>query len=421
MAEADTGTPTAGRRFRFLPASATHDATILVRARAVRAFGDGYVSVLLPLYLTTLGFGGVQIGAIATATLLGSAALTLYVGLIAARLARRTLLLRVAVLMLLTGLGFTLARDFWPLLLVAFVGTLNPSSGDVSVFLPTEQALLPQTVAARERTALFARYGLTGTLVAAIGALAAGAPSFIAAHTTLGLRTALEGMFLLYAVLGLIILLLYRGLSPAIEPSEKAPHSPLGPSRRIVYTLAALFSLDSFASGFVIQSLLALWLFNRFGLSPALTGTIFFWTGLLSAGSQLLAPRLAAKIGLVNTMVFTHLPANICLIIVPFMPTLPLALAFLFARSVFSQMDSPARTSYVMAVVSAPERPAAASVTNVPRSLATAIGPLLAGALFARYSFAWPLVIGGSLKAFYDLILLGMFRAVRPPEEDERD
>ncbi|HEY8599011.1 MAG TPA: MFS transporter [Thermomicrobiales bacterium] len=404
-------------RFHFLPATATRDAAILLRARAVRAFGDGFVSILLPLYLTTLGLSPFQVGAVATATLLGSAALTLYVGLIAARLARRTLLTRVAYLMIGTGIGFAIARDFWPLLIIAFVGTINPSAGDVSVFLPSEQALLPQTIAARERTALFARYGLTGSLVAAFGALCAGVPGFIATHTGLDLRVTLNAMFVVYAFLGLTVLVLYRGLSPAIEPTEAKPSIPLGPSRRIVFTLAALFSLDSFASGFVVQSLLALWLFQKFGLSPATTGLIFFWSGLLSATSQLLAPRLAAKIGLVNTMVFTHLPANIFLILVPFMPNLPLALAFLLARSVFSQMDSPARTSYVMAVVSPPERPAAASVTNVPRSLATALSPLLAGALLARSPFGWPLVIGGGLKALYDLLLLSMFRAVRPPEE----
>lgn len=392
---------------------------MLLRARAVRAFGDGFVSVLLPLHLTTLGYGALRIGAVATATLLGSAALTLYVGLIAARLARRTLLLRVALLMIGTGLGFALVHDFWPLLVVAFVGTLNPSSGDVSVFQPTEQALLPQTIAPSERTALFARYSLTGTLVAALGALCAGLPGFVAAHTALGLRGAIDAMFLLYALLGLTVLFLYRGLSPAIEPAEGKPSAPLGQSKRIVYTLAALFSLDSFAGGFAVQSILALWLFQRFDLSPATTGVIFFWTGLLSACSQLLAAPLAARIGLINTMVFTHLPANFFLILVPFMPNLPLAIAFLLARSALSQMDVPARTSYVMAVVSPPERPAAASVTNVPRSLAAALGPFLSGYLLALSPFGWPFVICGGLKSVYDLALLYMFRAVRPPEEQE--
>jgi MFS family permease len=383
----------------------------------VRAFGDGFVSVLLPVYLTTLGLSKVQIGAVATSTLLGSAALTLGVGLIAVRLRRRALLLRAALLMIATGLAFTFVRDFWPLLVVAFVGTLNPSAGDVSVFLPTEQALLPQTIAPEERTALFARYSYTGTLIAAIGALCAGLPSLVAARTPIDFQAALAGMFLLYALLGVIVLLLYRGLSPAIEPSGERPNTPLGPSKRMVYTLAGLFSIDSLAGGFAVQAILALWLLNRFGLSVATTGAIFFWTSLLSAGSQLLAPHLARRIGLIKTMVFTHLPANIFLILVPFMPTLPLALAFLFARSALSQMDVPTRTSYVMAVVSPPERPAAASVTNVPRSLAAAIGPLPAGYLLTISPFGWPLVICGSLKIVYDLLLLAMFGATRPPEE----
>ncbi|MFN8539782.1 MAG: MFS transporter [Thermomicrobiales bacterium] len=402
---------------RLLPPGASPDAAVLVRARGVRAFGDGFVSVLLPVYLTTLGYSEIQIGAVTTATLLGSAALTLGVGLIAVRLRRRALLLRAAILMIATGLAFAFVRDFWPLLVVAFVGTLNPSSGDVSVFLPTEQALLPQTVVPEDRTTLFARYTYTGTLIAAIGSLFAGLPSLIAARTSLDFQSALAGMFLLYALLGVVVLLLYRGLSPAIEPSGGHTAAPLGPSKRMVYTLAGLFSIDSFAGGFAVQSIMALWLLNRFGLSVATTGAIFFWTSLLAAGSQLVAPRLARRIGLINTMVFTHLPANLFLILVPFMPTLPLALAFLFARSALSQMDVPTRTSYVMAVVSPPERPAAASVTNVPRSLASALAPLPAGYLLASSPFGWPLVICGSLKVVYDLLLLAMFRAARPPEE----
>src|SRR3954453_1457180 len=204
------------RGWSLLPAEATADAAILLRARAVRAFGDGFVSVLLPLQLTTLGFNGFQIGAIATATLLGSAALTLLVGLVAYRLGRDVLLVRASLLMIATGLGFAVVHTFWPLMVVAFVGTLNPSSGDVSVFLPTEQALLPQTVSDRQRTALFARYSLVGSLAAALGALCAGLPEFVAPHTRLNLERALDGMFLLYALLGLVAFRLYRGLSPAI-------------------------------------------------------------------------------------------------------------------------------------------------------------------------------------------------------------
>ena len=227
-------------------------------------------------------------------------------------------------------------------------------------------------------------------------------------------------MFLLYALLGLSTILLYRELSPAVELEPGTARAPLRESRGVVLRLAALFSLDSFGGGFVVQSLLALWLFERFDLSVATAGTIFFWTGLLGAASFLVAPRLAERIGAINTMVFTHLPANVFLMLAAFMPTLPLALACLLLRSALSSMDVPVRTSYVMAVVTPAERAAAASVTNVPRSLAAAVGPLLSGWMLGVTTFGWPLVVAGSLKALYDLLLLRQFRSLRPPEEADR-
>ncbi len=419
--EAETGgnREDAPSRWRFLPADATTDARVLLFSRGIRAFTDGYVSVLLPVYLTRLGFGGLRIGGITTATLVGSSALTLVVGLIAYRFKRRHLLFSAAILMAFTGLGFVFAHAFWPLLVVAFVGTLNPSSGDVSIFLPLEQSLLPQTVSDKERTALFGRYSLVGALMGAVGALFAGVPSLVSAHTSISFGRALDGTFWLYTLAGLVVLMLYRDLSPRIEPGTGTPDAPLRESRRIVYLMAALFSLDSFGGGFVVQSLLALWLFQRYHLSIGAAGTIFFWTGVLSAFSFPIAVRLARRIGLVNTMVYTHLPSNIFLLLVPFMPNLPLALLLLLARSALSQMDVPTRNSYVMAVVTPAERPAAASVTTVPRSLATAASPLLSGYLFGLSPFGWPLVIGGALKGVYDLLLLVMFKAVRPPEEQD--
>jgi MFS family permease len=388
----------------------------LLAARGLRAFGDGFVSVLLPVYLLGLGFNGFQIGAIATTTLIGSAMLTLLVGLVAHRFRVRPMLVSASVLMAATGVALVVVHDFWPLLVVAFIGTLNPSSGDVSVFLPLEQSVLPRTAGVQERTALFARYSLIGSLVGAAGALFAGVPQVVAARTGFSTDQALASMFVLYGILGLASMVVYRRLSPSLEQTHEA-REPLRESRRIVYTLAALFSLDAFGSGFVVQSLLALWLFERFDLSVAAAGTIFFWTGVLSAASYLVAARLAHRVGLVNTMVFTHLPSNVLLFLVPFMPSLSLALVLLFARSALSQMDVPARNSYVMAVVPPPERPAAASVTSVPRSLASAASPLLSGYLLAMSSFGWPLVIAGSLKGVYDLLLLRMFASVRPPEE----
>jgi MFS family permease len=389
---------------------------VLLASRGVRGFADGYVSVLLPVYLLGLGFDGLQIGAVATATLVGSAALTLLVGFIAHRFRARPLLSSAALLMAATGAGFTVVHDFWPLLAVAFVGTLNPSSGDVSVFLPLEQSVLSRTVSAKERTALFARYSVVGSLVAAVGALSAGVPDLLASRGALPFGLALQAMFVLYGVLGLTALALYQRLSPALD-EEHQVRAPLRESRRIVYTLAGLFALDSLGGGFVVQSLVALWLFERFGLSAATAGTIFFWTGVMSAGSYLVAVPLARRIGLVNTMVFTHLPSNVLLLLTPLMPNLPLAILLLLGRSALSQMDVPTRNSYVMAVVPPAERPAAASVTTVPRSLAQAAPPLLSGYLLGLSSFGWPLVIAGALKGTYDVLLLGLFSKVHPPEE----
>jgi MFS family permease len=402
----------------LLPASAAPEAGLLLASRALRAFGDGLVSLLLPAHLAALGHGPFAIGLIATATLAGSSILTLLVGLRAHRLSGRRLLLGASLLMALTGAAFTLAEGFWPLLLIALVGTLNPSAGDVSLFLPLEQARLARSVADRDRTALFARYSLVGSLAGAVGALCAGFPEVLGDFLPGGPEAALKAAFLLYAGLGLASLLLYRRLPAEAPGATAAPAEPLGRSRRVVLTLAALFSLDAFAGGFVVQSLLALWLFERFGLSLATAGAIFFWTGLLSALSYLVAVPIARRIGLVNTMVFTHLPANVCLVLVPFAPSLGPAIALLLLRSALSQMDVPTRTSYVMAVVTPAERMAAASVTAVPRSLAAAASPMLAGSLLMVSGFGWPLVVGGGLKIAYDLALLAMFRKVRPPEEN---
>lgn len=400
----------------ILPPGTLPDVRALLAARALRAFGDGFVSLLLPYYLTLLGYSALQIGLLVTATLLGSGILTLGIGFIAHRHSPRHLLLAASLLMIATGLGASVVTDFWPLLVVAVVGTLNPAASDVTMFSPLEQTLLTRAAPAQSRTALFARYSLIGALVGALGAQAAGLPDLYAGHGG-GLLAAIQAMFVLYALLGALTFVLYLRLSPALEPERHERPVPLGKSKRIVYTLAALFSIDAFAGGFAVQSLLALWLFQRFDLSVTAAGTIFFWTGVLTAFSHLAAARVAARFGLINTMVFTHLPANVFLILVPFMPTLELALLFLFLRSALSSMDVPARTSYVMAVVSPGERPAAASITAVPRSLASALSPSLAGALLTMSAFGWPLVICGVLKIVYDLTLLKIFSAVKPPEE----
>jgi MFS family permease len=390
----------------------------LYLARALRDFGDGFVAVLLPVYLLALGFGPAEIGVIATAALLGSALMTIAIGALGSRYDHRSLLLAAAGLMAVTGIAFASLSDFAFILTAALAGTVNPSAGTVSVFVPLEHAVLSRSVADVSRTRAFARYSLIGALAAAAGSLATTTPDFMA-HAGLGQLAALKAMFVLYAVLGLAGGLVYARL-PAAElnvPGVRA--GVLGPSRRHVFRLAALFSLDAFAGGFVVHSLLALWLFERFGLSLGAAGLFFFWSGLLSAFSFPLAAWIARRIGLVNTMVFTHIPASVLLILAAVAPSLESALACLLARAALSQMDVPPRSSYVMAVVTPPERAAAASITAVPRSLAAALSPALAGALFSLGLLSWPLVICGVLKIVYDLLLLWAFRHVRPPEEEE--
>jgi MFS family permease len=398
-------------------ASAPTDARRLLVTRGLRGLADGVVSVTLASYLGLLGLSPGRIGAVVTATLLGSAVLTLVVGLLGDRLDRRRLLLAATLLMAATGLGFAGVTAFWPLMVVAFVGTLNPSAGDVSVFLPTEQAVLAGTVPPTERTLLFAVYNVSGAFAGALGALAAGAPVVIARRVGWDAARAQRIVFVAYAVVALLCALVYRGLSPTAPAARTARAVPLARSRAVVLELAALFSLDSLGGGLVVQSLLALWLSRRFGLSLAATGTVFFAAGLLAALSQLVSARLARRIGHVRTMVFTHLPANVFLITAALMPSAPLAVLFLLLRMALSQMDVPARQAYVMAIVPPEERAAAASVTNVPRSLAAALTPMLAGLMLERTTFGWPLIFGGAAKALYDLLLLARFRAVRPRDD----
>ena len=385
-------------------------------ARAIRGAVDGFASLVLVVYLADLGFSQLEIGALVTAMLLGSAVLTLAVGLAGGRVRERAVLFAACALMFGTGFGWAAFSTFWPLFAVAFVGTLNPSDADVSVFLPTEQSLLAGAVAGSERVALFARYNLAGALAGALGSLAAGVPELAATALGSPRGSAFRVAFAVYGVAALAIAWLYRGL-PDRGPAHEVAPAPLARSRAVVLRLAALFTLDSFGGGFTVKAMLALWLFQRFGMSTQTAGMIFFVASLLSGFSQLGSTWLAARIGLIRTMVYTHLPANAFLVLAAFMPSAPLAVTCLLLRMAFSQMDVPARQSYVMAIVPPEERAAAASVTNVPRSLGTALSPSLAGALLALSSFGWPLVIGGVLKIAYDLLLLAQFRNAPPPEE----
>ena len=396
------------------------DARKLVLTRAIRGLADGLVSVALAAYLTDLGFGPFAVGAIVTGTLLGSAAVTLAVGLLGYRLSRKRILLGATALMVLTGFGFAGFTSFWPLMLVAVAGTLNPSSGDVSLFLPTEQAALAHTAAGPARTLSFAWYNLAGSLAGAVGALVSGVPALLASHRRVSLLIAERGVFVFYSLCAVACALVYRTLTPALEvPAEKQPRNALAESRRVVLRLAALFSLDSFGGGFVVQSLLVLWLYRRFHLDERTAAAVFFVAGTLSAFSQILSPRVAARIGLIRTMVYTHLPANIFLILAGLMPTASLSITFLLLRMAVSQMDVPARQAYVMAVVPPEERTAASSVTNVPRSLASGLAPLISGMLLEKTTFGWPLVIGERSRP-RTILLLFQFRAVQTHEEGVR-
>jgi MFS family permease len=397
------------------PQTRRSDINLLYAARCVRGFGDGYAAVILPAWLTAIGFTPAQVGLAATASLLGTAVFTLGVGLIAPRHDLRNMMVFGAALMALTGVALP-AYDYlaW-IAVVLFIGTINPSTGDLGVLVPLEHAMLARGVADGERTRIFARYSLAGALSMAVGSLAAGITD-VAVAWGVSQIAAFRIMFYLYAALGLAAAALYLRL-PRSRAEQSRPAAPLGPSRGVVYKLAGLFSLDAFAGGFTVQSLLALWLFERFGLSVSAASLFFFWSGVLSAFSYPVAARIAQRVGLVNTMVFTHIPSSLCLIAAAFSPDLTLTMTLLMVRSALSEMDVPTRTSYVMAVVTPAERTAAASVTAVPRSLASAISPTFAGALLALPFSGLPLVLCGGLKIVYDVALLYAFRHIKPPEE----
>ena len=407
----------------------SRDGRLILTARAVRTFAYGYLSVILGVYLDRLGLTPWQIGAVLTATLAGSAALTAIFSLVADVVGRRRMLLISAALMAIAGGAFAATSNYLLLLLASLTGTIGTTSGEVGPFLSLEQAILPQTTDARHRTTLFGVYNTAGALAGAAGSLFAAVPAVAQRWMGLGPAQSLRAMFLLYAALGLCVLLLFTHLGPAVELSVEertaalsrtgryGARPGLGASRGTVRRLAALFGLDSLAGGFVVQSLLAYWLHLRWGVGPEVLGPVFLGVGLLQAGSFLAAGKLAARFGLINTMVFTHLPSNLLLMLVPAAPSLPWAIGLLLARHALSQMDVPIRQSYTMAVVSPAERTAAAAATNVVRNIAQATTPVLSGIAMQTVALGLPFVLGGGLKIIYDLALFAMFRGIRPPEE----
>jgi MFS family permease len=406
----------------------TGEAWLLFATRFIRLFAYGAVSVVLVFYLVGLGLSEPQTGLLLTSTLIGDTIVSLYLTTRADRVGRRRILIVGAALMAAAGLVFAFTRNWWLLLVAATVGVISPSGHEVGPFLSIEQAALSQVVADRTRTGVFAWYTLAGAMATALGALAAGTLTQALQQKTMSSVGSYRAVVILYAALGGVLAVLFARLTRAAEAStlgeRSAPRaafarfSGLERSRDVVVKLSALFALDSFGGGFVIQSFAAYWFYLRFGVDPGSLGVIFFWANILAGFSALLASRLASRIGLIKTMVGTHLPSNVLLILVPLMPTLPLAVAVLLARFSISQMDVPTRQSYIMAVVAPEERSAAAGVAGVARTIGAAISPLCVGFLFARPSMInLPFYIAGTLKIAYDLLLYKEFVAIRPPEE----
>lgn len=403
----------------------TSDGRLLFGTRLTRLFAYGFLSVVLALYLAQIGLSNGQIGWLLTWTLAGDAVISLGITGLADRIGRRRMLLLGAGLMVLAGLVFALTGHILLLTLAAIIGVISPSGNEVGPFLSIEQAILPETAPAEHRTQIFAWYNLTGSFSTALGALAGGG----LAQTLQDLgRSPLESYRAViagYAVLGIVLAILFARLSPAAEVEVDRPSAPLRRfglhrSRAIVLKLSALFMLDAFAGGLVVQSLIAYWLHLRFGVEPGGLGAIFFGANILAGLSALAAARVARRIGLVNTMVWTHIPSNVLLMLVPLMPSLPLAVAVLLVRFSISQMDVPTRQSYIMAVVDPDERSAAAGATTIARTAAVAAAPVLTGTLLGASLFSLPFFLAGSLKIIYDLLLYRSFKAVKPPEEKSK-
>jgi MFS family permease len=404
------------------------DGRLLFTTRVLRMFGYGFLAVVLVLYLAALGLDGFTIGAILTLTLVGDTLISLWLTTNADRIGRRRVLIAGSLLMVAAGAFFAVTS--WPplLILAATIGVISPTGNEVGPFLAVEQAALSQATPDARRTPTFAWYNLAGYVATAVGALAAGLVSQALLNAGVGPVDAYRAIVVGYSIVGLLMAFVFGRVGPAVE----APHVEtkddgirrrlgLGRSRGIVARLSLLFSIDAFGGGFIPQSLMAYWFHLRYGVEPAVLGGIFFGANLLAAVSSLSASRIAARIGLVNTMVFTHLPSNILLILVPLMPNLPLAIAVLFLRFSLSQMDVPTRQSYVMAVVEPDERSAAAGVTGIARTTGAAISPILSAPLVASSGLAsLPFFLAGGLKILYDLLLYRAFRSGGAPDERAR-
>jgi MFS family permease len=400
-----------------------HDITLLFSTRIIRLFCYGFLSVILALYLSEAGLAEGQIGLLFTFTLLGDAAISLWLTTSADRLGRKRTLILGALLMAGAGLIFILTRNILLLLAAAIIGVISPSGNEIGPFLSVEQASLTQLVPDRARTRIFAWYNLAGSFATATGALAGGWLAQGLQHNGWAAIESYRIVLMGYAVGGFLLLLLFFNLTSSIEVKMELDTARrvlgLHRSRNVVFKLSSLFALDAFAGGLLVQSLMAFWFHIRFGVEAGVLGSIFFGANILAGFSALLAVPIARRFGLINTMVFTHIPSNILLMLVPLMPTLPLAVANLLLRFSISQMDVPTRQSYTMAVVAPDERSAASGVTSVARSLGASISPALTGWLISiPVLFSAPFFLSGGLKIIYDLLLYREFRAVKPPEEN---
>lgn len=395
------------------------DGKKLLATRILRTFAYGYLSVILAVYLARLGFGPLEIGLVLTCAIAGSALMTVVWALAADRFGRRRTVATMALLMVVGGLCFAAGTDLWILVIGAFTGTISATSSEVGAFLAVEQAILPQTAPPARRTWLFSIYATAANFAQAAGSLFAGV---VGAFVALGLQgaDAYRPLFLLYSVVGLLNLALFLSLSDRVELARvegERRFIGIHRSRGTVAKLSALFGLDAFAGGLVVHSVVAYWFDLRWGLSPTDLAFLFFAVNLLSGLSLLAASWLASRIGLIRTMVFTHLPSNILLMLVPLMPTAPLAVIVFLARMSISQMDVPTRQSYTMAVVDEDERTATAGITNVARTTASAASPVLTGYAFSVAALGVPFFLAGAIKVVYDLLVYAAFRNVRPPEE----
>lgn len=399
------------------------DGKLLLTARIVRTFSYGFLSIVLAIYLKLMGFNEIFIGIVLTATLVNSVIFNLFASFYADKIGRKKILIIYAVLMAISGAIFLVTNNYVALIASALIGTINVTGTEVGAFLSIEQAILPQTVNdIQKRNSIFAIYNMAGTFAMSAGVLLSGFPQYIQKLYGLNQVESIRILFLFYSACAVIVIGIYLFLSKKIELDPNIAKTTIRTisqkSKGIVTKLSSLFAVDSFAGGFVIQSIVSFWFFSKFGADLTMLSYIFSIAGVLTAFSFLFATKIASRIGLINTMVFTHIPSNLLLILLAFAPTFPIAIGIYLARMSLSQMDVPTRQSYIVAVVSEDERIAAAGITNTSRNVAQAVSPSLAGAIIQSLSLSAPFVVGGVLKIVYDIGVYVNFRKIKPPEEN---